>query len=259
MPITKNHAILSDIDLSLLPSSSTEIEPWQQDLVHSLEQKLSGAFAMITGRGIESVDKVFPGIAASVEQHAAWRPVRGASLTALAPEINIDAMVRAAITELSGQVALIKNILDLPQGKNAIHVEQKQFSMALVFSHEFNEATQKAALDAAHKIFRNLPDLKDTHEIKIGSDSVEIGPLGTDKGVAMRDFMAIAPFKGRTPIYIGDGPTDEDAMKVVREMGGFNLAVGPLIKNEALIDQRVDTIEQAWDVLRSWDTKLSLS
>ena len=171
----------------------------------------------------------------------------------------VSALVREAIAELSGRVLLVREICDLPRTENGIHVERKQFSMALVFSHIFNEATKASALATARKIIDTIPGLKDSHAIKVGSDSVEIGPEGAHKGIAIRDFMAVAPFKGRTPIYIGDGPTDEDAMKVVREMGGFNLAVGPLITNEALIDRRVDTIEQAWDVLRGWDSKLSLS
>lgn len=255
--ITSNHAILSDIDLSLLPPASTKIEKWQQDLVESLENKLSGAFAVITGRGIQSVDKVFPGIAASVEQHSAWRPARGENLTALAPQIDIGELALLATQELTGKVELIKSITQLGEVENGIHVEHKQFSLALVLSHVFNEATRKLAGETAEKIFTRLPHLKNSHSIKHGSDSIEIGPSGADKGVAVRDFMASAAFKGRIPIYIGDGPTDIDAMIEVKKRGGFNLAVGPLIRDDSLIDLRVDTIEEVWDVLRSWDQQLA--
>ncbi len=257
--ITENHAILSDIDLSLLPPTSTDIELCQQELMLSLEKKLSGAVAMITGRGIESVDKVFPGVAASVEQHAAWRSARGEELSVLGAQMDVNEIVAEAIKELTGKVRLVEDIAGLPYVENGVFVEQKQFSLALVFSYVVDEETKEITEKAARKILAAKENLKDTHSIKIGSDSVEIGPSGIDKGTAVRDFMSAATFKGRIPIYIGDGPTDEAAMEVVKEMGGFNVAVGDLIKDESLVDIRVDTIEEAWDLLKSWDAKLAPS
>lgn len=259
--ITKQHAILSDIDLSLLPSTSTDIEPWQQELIVSLEQKLGGAVAMITGRGMDSVDKVFPGIAASVEQHAAWRPERGAQLQALAAQMDVDRLADQAVKELSARLHVIKELADIAGDQNEIYVERKQFSLALIFSHNACQNTKDVAHDVAHHLLAMQRDLqeidKEAHDIKNGSDSVEIGPKGVHKGIAIKDFMNTASFKGKIPIYIGDGPTDEDAMREVRLMGGFNVAVGTLITDESLVDLRVANIEQAWDVLKKWDAGLA--
>lgn len=251
--ITRKHAILSDIDLSLLPATSTNIQKWQQDLMLSLEEKLDGALAMITGRGMQSVDKVFPGVAASVEQHAAWRPFRGADLQVLGKKVDINEIVEHAARELNGKVKLLEQISDIHTEKSGVFVEEKQFSIALIFT---DAASREVAIEAAEAILTARPDLDGTHGMKVGSDAVEIGPQGVDKGKAVRDFMATAFFYGKTPIYIGDGPTDEDAMREVRAMGGFNVAVGHLITNDELVDLRVDTIEDMWDVLKSWEANL---
>ena len=55
---------------------------------------------------------------------------------------------------------------------------------------------------------------------------VELKPAGTDKGVAIAEFMSEAPFHGRTPAFVGDDATDEHGFAVVNEMGGHSVKVG---------------------------------
>ncbi len=63
-------------------------------------------------------------------------------------------------------------------------------------------------------------------EMLEGKMVFELRPSGIHKGLAIREFMAIAPFQGRVPVFAGDDRTDEDAYKVVVEMGGITIRVG---------------------------------
>ena len=56
----------------------------------------------------------------------------------------------------------------------------------------------------------------------------EVRPVGVDKGSAVTTLMAAPPFLGRRPLFIGDDVTDEDGMRVAREMGGEGLRVEPV-------------------------------
>lgn len=63
-------------------------------------------------------------------------------------------------------------------------------------------------------------------EVLEGKMVFEFRPAGIDKGMAIHEFMAIAPFAGRIPLFAGDDRTDEDAFKSVMEMGGITIRVG---------------------------------
>ncbi len=59
-----------------------------------------------------------------------------------------------------------------------------------------------------------------------GKMIIELKPAGKDKGVAIREFLDEAPFKGRVPVFAGDDITDEFGFDVVNEMNGHSVKVG---------------------------------
>ena len=63
-------------------------------------------------------------------------------------------------------------------------------------------------------------------DVNRGKGVVELVRPGANKGAALRAFMAIEPFIGSTPVFIGDDVTDEDGMRTAIEFSGFGIAVG---------------------------------
>jgi trehalose 6-phosphate phosphatase len=55
---------------------------------------------------------------------------------------------------------------------------------------------------------------------------IELRPAGRDKGTAIAEFMGEPPFRGRTPVFLGDDVTDEFGFGVVNGLGGVTVKVG---------------------------------
>ena len=56
--------------------------------------------------------------------------------------------------------------------------------------------------------------------------AIELKAPGFDKGSAIEAFLSTAPFRGRTPVFIGDDETDEAGFAVVSARGGYAYSVG---------------------------------
>jgi trehalose 6-phosphate phosphatase len=65
-----------------------------------------------------------------------------------------------------------------------------------------------------------------TLELQRGKMVLELRPRGTDKGSAIRAFMAEQPFAGRTPVFIGDDVTDEAGFATINQLNGISIRVG---------------------------------
>lgn len=62
--------------------------------------------------------------------------------------------------------------------------------------------------------------------IQPGKMVVEIKPRRMNKGSAVVLFMNEAPFKGKTPVFVGDDLTDEKGYAAVHKMGGISVKIG---------------------------------
>lgn len=169
-----------------------------------------GALAIITGRPITDVDRLFPGLTLPVAgQHGVERR-------------DVHGVVQ--------QHALCASVLD-PARRSleavvarhpALLLEDKGLSLAL----HYRRAPRLAAF--AHRMMRTQRDrLGDDFCIQGGKRVVELKPAGLDKGIAISEFMAEAPFAGRRPVFIGDDRTDEYGFDVINRLGGVAVKVGP--------------------------------
>jgi trehalose 6-phosphate phosphatase len=178
-------------------------------LIASLARETHGAVAVITGRPIADIDRLFPDIRLPVAgQHGVERRTFGG-----------DVRRHSFPVEL---LDTARRVLHAVQGRHpALLVEDKGLSLAL----HYRQAPRLASY--AHRVMHRLRDgLGDAFCVQTGKRVVELKPAGRDKGVAIREFMDEPPFAGRRPVFIGDDITDEHGFEVVNAYGGLSIKVG---------------------------------
>ncbi|MDZ7787702.1 MAG: trehalose-phosphatase [Halofilum sp. (in: g-proteobacteria)] len=102
-----------------------------------------------------------------------------------------------------------------------LYAEDKGGALALHY-----RAAPEREQEVAAFLERQRRQLGDGFHIQAGKQVFELKPVGRDKGRVVREFMAEAPFAGRTPVFIGDDRTDEDAFAAVNALGGVSIRVG---------------------------------
>jgi trehalose 6-phosphate phosphatase len=106
--------------------------------------------------------------------------------------------------------------------KPGLLLEDKGLSLAL----HYRRASRLGAY--AHQLARSaLPDLGTEFRLQRGKYVIELRPGGKDKGVGVLEFMTEEPFRGRTPVFVGDDVTDEYGFATVNTLGGHSVKVGP--------------------------------
>uniref|UniRef100_A0A804UER6 Trehalose 6-phosphate phosphatase n=1 Tax=Zea mays TaxID=4577 RepID=A0A804UER6_MAIZE len=112
-------------------------------------------------------------------------------------------------------------------------VEHNKYCLSVHFRC-VREEEWNAVNEEVRSVLREYPNLKLTHGRKV----LEIRPsIKWDKGKALEFLLKSLGYAGRNdvfPIYIGDDRTDEDAFKVLRNMGqGIGILVSKLPKETA--------------------------
>ena len=204
-------ALLLDLDGTLIdfaPTPDAVVVP--AGLTAALaarRDRLGGALAIITGRPVAEVDALLPGIAHAVagEHGGAVRAAPGAALERPAfPPVPEAWLTRARMVVGAHPGTLL---------------ERKANGVALHFRKR--PSAGPALRDLAERLVAVLP----SHAVLEGNVVWEVRPRGIDKGRALAALMARPPFTGRTPLFIGDDVTDEDAIRAARALGGIGLRV----------------------------------
>ncbi|CAD6217030.1 unnamed protein product [Miscanthus lutarioriparius] len=112
-------------------------------------------------------------------------------------------------------------------------VEHNKYCLSVHFRC-VREEEWNAVNEEVRSVLKDYPNLKLTHGRKV----LEIRPsIKWDKGKALEFLLKSLGYAGRNdvfPIYIGDDRTDEDAFKVLRNMGqGIGILVSKLPKETA--------------------------
>lgn len=213
-PATPERAYFFDIDGTLVDIAATpgrvRIDGALRDLLAGLHQVTGGAVALISGRSIADIDALFPEARLpAAGQHGTERRDGRGHITrhAVHPE-RLDPARR----RLGEVVARHRGLL----------LEDKGLSLAL----HYRRAPRLGGF--AVRLLRSLQaDVGAAYCVLLGKRVVELKPAGRDKGIAVREFMAEDPFRGRVPVFVGDDVTDEFGFATVNRLHGLSVKVGP--------------------------------
>jgi trehalose 6-phosphate phosphatase len=214
-PLHDGCALFLDIDGTLLELAPTpdrvRVDAGIAALLPALARHLDGAIALITGRTIADADRLFAGQALPVAGlHGLERRAADGSLHVHRPDLPD---LQPLKHELARFVARHEGLLFEDKGAAlAVHYRRAP----RLASHVHRTVRGRVARVSARNDLRLQP----------GKGVVEVKPSGRDKGTAILDYMAEAPFAGRLPVFVGDDRTDEFGFAVVTRAGGWAVKVG---------------------------------
>ncbi len=184
------------------------------DILRRLEAALGGALALISGRAVGDLDRIFgPLRLPAGGQHGLERRDAAGKLHK-ADTAHALEDIRPPLQEFAGRHA-------------GALLEDKGAALAL----HYRMAPGIEA--AARALVESLTADRDELHYLAGKMVFEIKSRTVDKGVAIACFMAETPFKGRLPVFLGDDVTDEDGFRFVNQTGGMSVRVGESQSSEA--------------------------
>jgi len=196
------------LDIAAIPAA-VKPAPADSRLVTGLYAATRGALALISGRSLAGIDKLFaPLHLPAAGQHGIERrDAKGQLHLHPFPQEEL----RRAAAEIHAFAARHEGLV----------FEDKGASVAL----HYRLAPQLAA--AVHAVVRRAAvHLGDGVEVQSGKMVAELKPSGRNKGIAIEEFMQEAPFRGRVPVFLGDDLTDEHGFLVVNRLRGHSVKIG---------------------------------
>jgi trehalose 6-phosphate phosphatase len=197
------------IDIAESPDAVT-VPAGLPETLARLHGGLDGALALVSGRSIAKLDRLFaPYVFPAAGEH-------GAELRRSAAHPIEEPPRSERMLELNRRLAAIS------ANNPGVFIEAKRAAIAV----HYRQAPARgpavlAAIEAA--LFEGFTDL----HVLSGKMVFEIKPRHVNKGAALRALMRDAPFAGRPPIFVGDDTTDADGIRAAQELGGVGIFVGP--------------------------------
>jgi len=221
-PLDGRSAVFLDVDGTLLEIAD------RPDLVHvpsalpgllrDLAQARAGALALVSGRPLHELDRLF-------------RPWRGAAAGLHGIERRRADGTLAHRTDHAAAADLDRirpRLAALASNASGLILEDKQGTLAL----HYRAAPERA--DQVLAVARALQREAGTAlRLIAGKMVVEFQPHSADKGMTIAAFLGEPPFAGRRPVFVGDDATDEDGFAEIDRRGGIAIRVGPPAQTHA--------------------------
>jgi trehalose 6-phosphate phosphatase len=229
---TARWAIFLDVDGTLLDFADDPmtVQPSAAllALLHALRQALGGALALVSGRELADLDRLF------AAPHWAAAGLHGLELR------HADGSCRHFTVAPAKQARMRDVAQALAARFDGVQVEDKHTAVAL---HCRRAPAQLPALhEAAIALMAQLPG----YELQPGNLVLEFKPSGMDKGRALLELLQRAPFAGRTPVYLGDDLTDEHAFASVNAHHGLSVRIGAREPSLATFTLAGPVAAEAW-------------
>jgi trehalose 6-phosphate phosphatase len=228
-------AFFFDFDGTLVELAPTPdgvlVQPRVIDLLTELRNLTNGAVAIVSGRGIDSID-AFLGIAdlPIAGLHGAERRDANGDTQRIGFHderlLRMEQVLAQVVNQHPGMLLEIKGA-------------------ALALHYRNAPDREPVAREATQRLVADYPG---AYVLQPGKMVYEIKPKDVDKGRAMRAFLDEPPFVGRKPVFAGDDLTDEKGFAVVNERGGLSIKVGI---GETLARARIDSVPALLDWLES--------
>lgn len=208
--LTTAHALFLDFDgtlAELAPSpEAVQVATGLVPTLAALHRHLGGALAIVTGRRQSDIDGFLAPLQLPLaSEHGAQYRLSEAFHPAVAPP-DLSPVLLAAHA--------------LAERHPGLLVEPKRASVAL--HYRLAPHLEAVCHDALAHAMQGMEGV----ELLRGKFVFEVKPRGVHKGQAILDFMTMAPFAGRSPVFVGDDVTDEAGFAAVQALGGWGIKVG---------------------------------
>jgi trehalose 6-phosphate phosphatase len=205
-----------DVDGTLLDIAprpeAVEVKPGLVDDIAGAERALGGALALVSGRPIAELDRLFAPL------RVAASGIHGAEMRRR-PDGPTASLMSSTLSD--GAWLALSAMLKQFRGSYA---ENKGVSFAVHYPVPDTETPRLQ--DALLALIERITEPDQRLKLVAGHAVFEIQLAGFDKGRAIKCFMADKPFHGRQPVFIGDDEMDRAAFETVLAHGGLAFSVG---------------------------------
>lgn len=210
-------AFFLDVDGTLLEIADTpsavRVDRELLELIGRLSRVSGGALALVSGRSISDLEELLGAPQGMLRMPLAGqhglerRDAAGRLWIHAAPPVAKCTIKEALAPVLARHAGLL--------------LEDKGLTLAL----HYRQAPHLAAY--VHRLMsRLMQDASGELELQKGKRVIEIKPAGIDKGTAVAEYLTESPFRGRSPVFIGDDLNDEHGFAEVNRVGGISIKVG---------------------------------